>query len=685
MKQPTASRSLRKSRIWSAVVIFFSNILALVLLNRWFPGLQIGSIGGAVVLIVIYAVVTVVYYWLFQAVLIRFPYWIFPLLSAFLAGGLLYGAVKLVPGIVLSDLNSSIVVIVVLVGVNTLLSAYFALNTNEEFYLRLSKRIIGKKSVVKETDEPGMLLIEIDGLSEKMLHEALKRGSLPTVQRLLDTGNYKVEGWETDYSSQTGAIQAGLLLGSNDEIPAYRWWERGRGKMMRSGSFRDAYEIERLHSNGEGLLNGGASRGNMFSGDASESIFTVSTILDFGRRTGPGFYIYLLNPFTFARLLFRFLFGVLREWAQNIAQRIRRDKFRVKSRNFLYAFTRAATTELLQDLLTFIVIGDVLRGVPAIYTTFPGYDDVAHFTGLSSREAFQTLEEMDRFFKRIVRALDETPRPYQIFFLSDHGQTSGGSFESAWGLKLDKLVRRAIARPVDIFTSSEVSEAWERWEAVLAEEDPNQRKNRRIPLKVLLRMERKKDPDKLHRADDFGLSDEALVDEKRPQLAVFPSGCSGLVYFTDAKERLSLEEIQTRTPNLVYNLVEHPGVGFVVMRSEVDGNIVLGKRGAYYLDAEAVEGENPLADFSPNSPGLLKRVCHYQNAPDLLISTAYDLESGTMSGFEDQSGHHGGIGGDQSFPFLLYPAELTLESEVVGAEALYSQLMKWRRAIQGGG
>ena len=677
-QEKNPSRSLKKSRLWSAAVVFVLNLLTLFVLGRWLKGVQIQSLNGALTLMAVCALVFVVYYWLFLVFLTRLPYWLYPLLSAFITGGLLFGIANFIPGIVIADLKSSIIVLMVVVGVNTLLGVYFAYDIDDEFNLKTIKQIIRRKATIHESDEPGLLFIEIDGLSERMMREAIKRGSLPTVKKLLDSEKFRLEGWETDYSSQTGAIQSGILLGSNSEIPGYRWWDRENGKMMRSGSFKDAYEIEKVHSNGEGLLTGGASRGNMFSGDASEAMLTVSTILDFGKRSGPGFYVYLFNPFIFARLLSGFLYGVTREWVQNIAQRIRKDKFRVKSRNFFYAFTRAATCQVMQDIITFLVIGDVLRGLPAVYLTFPGYDDVAHYTGVDSRETFQTLEEMDRFFARIMRALEETPRPYKVVFLSDHGQTAGGTFENAWGLSFDKLVRNAVSHPVDIFTNPEVSEAWEKWQAALEEEQRQieQRIKRFVPLRILLRTNKKRASDQLVKTKDF--TDSSTANDPRQQLAVFSSGCSGLVYFTDAKVRLSLEELQERTPNLVYNILEHPGVGFVVVRSEADGNIVLGKLGAYYLDKDQIDGENPLANFSPNAPALLKRLCHYQNAPDLLVSTAYDPVSNTMPAFENQSGHHGGIGGDQSFPFLIHPVELTMDGDIVGAEAMYQQLMNWR-------
>ena len=51
--------------------------------------------------------------------------------------------------------------------------------------------------------------------------------------------------WECDLSSQTGASQAGLLLGSNYDMPAFRWYEKESGQTMVSNHGKDAVEIER--------------------------------------------------------------------------------------------------------------------------------------------------------------------------------------------------------------------------------------------------------------------------------------------------------------------------------------------------------------------------------------------------------------------------------------------------------
>ena len=76
---------------------------------------------------------------------------------------------------------------------------------------------------------PGAHLLEIDGLALPVLRRALRDGSAPAMARWLAEDGYRLAEWETDLSSQTGASQAGILLGSNEDIPAFRWVEKERG------------------------------------------------------------------------------------------------------------------------------------------------------------------------------------------------------------------------------------------------------------------------------------------------------------------------------------------------------------------------------------------------------------------------------------------------------------------------
>src|SRR5207344_665010 len=105
----------------------------------------------------------------------------------------------------------------------------------------------------------------------------MRDGNAPTLASWLADGSHRLVEWEPDLSSQTGASQAGILLGSNQDMPAFRWVEKETGTLMTCSAPADCAEIERRHATGVGLLvDGGASRGNLLSGEAAETILTVS-------------------------------------------------------------------------------------------------------------------------------------------------------------------------------------------------------------------------------------------------------------------------------------------------------------------------------------------------------------------------------------------------------------------------
>jgi hypothetical protein len=164
---------------------------------------------------------------------------------------------------------------------------------------------------------------------------------------------------------------------------------------------------------------------------------------------------------------------------------------------------------------------------------------------------------------------------------------------------------------------------------------------------------------------------------------VYGSGSSGLVYFTDSKERLTLEQIGEAHPGIVLGLSQHPGIGFVLVKSAEHGSMAIGKKGVNYIDKGTVEGEDPLADYGPNAAMHLRRESSFSNCPDIIVNSVYDLQTDEIAGFENQVGHHGGMGGAQNHAFIMYPAELPYDGKpVVGAENVYKLLRGWREKIQ---
>ena len=332
----------------------------------------------------------------------------------------------------------------VMAAVSMVLQVFLGTNENDEYTLRVVRRVARRQGAVAVNDVPGIVFLEIDGLALPILRRAMRDGSAPVMARWMEENGYRLTEWETDLSSQTGASQAGILLGSNEDIPAFRWVEKESATMMVCSSPQDCAEIERRHSTGIGLLaDGGASRGNLLSGEAEETILTVSR-MEAEKRANPGYRAFLANGSNVTQALVLFVWEVLLEWTAAV-QGARRDVRPRGHRGGSYPFLRAALCVIVRDAIVFGVLTDMMRGRPAVYATFSSYDEVAHHSGLERADTMEALRKLDQKFGAIERARRSAPRPYEIVVLSDHGQTQGATFKQRNGYGLDQLVERSLA------------------------------------------------------------------------------------------------------------------------------------------------------------------------------------------------------------------------------------------------
>ena len=91
----------------------------------------------------------------------------------------------------------------------------------------------------------------------------------------------------------------------------------------------------------------------------------------------------------------------------------------------------------------------------------------------------------------------------------------------------------------------------------------------------------------------------------------------------------------------------------------------------------------------------MRRTDSFPHVADVMVNSMYDPGTGAVHAFEEQIGSHGGLGGEQSRPFLLWPRTLTdpldaLAAEdgapvpaVVGAEAVHRVLARWIKELCG--
>jgi hypothetical protein len=171
---------------------------------------------------------------------------------------------------------------------------------------------------------------------------------------------------------------------------------------------------------------------------------------------------------------------------------------------------------------------------------------------------------------------------------------------------------------------------------------------------------------------------EAAQEGETAELSVMASGCLGLISFPREPGRLTLERIERLYPKLVPALREHPGIGFMLVRSEQHGAVVVGAHGTHYLNEERVEGEDPLAPFGPNAARHVKRADGFEHASDIMLNSTYYADMDEVAAFEELVGSHGGMGGSQSFPFVVVPSGWRLpEKAIVGPDHMHRQMRRW--------
>ena len=235
----------------------------------------------------------------------------------------------------------ALLVALVASAVTLALQVVLGVDDDTQYSYRVVRRIARRSGEPIRTDEPGIVFLEIDGLALPILRRAMRDGNAPHMARWVAEDGYRLTGWETDLSSQTGASQAGILLGSNVDIPAFRWVEKETATVMACSAPADCAELERRHATDKGLLlNGGASRGNLLSGQADVAILTVSRI-EAEKKANPGYRTFFANGFNATRVLVLFGWEVVLEWMAAL-RAIRRDVRPRGHRGGSYPFMRAA-------------------------------------------------------------------------------------------------------------------------------------------------------------------------------------------------------------------------------------------------------------------------------------------------------------------------------------------------------
>ena len=731
------------------IIYLILEVSIFFIITKTLGGISIPNLRTAFLVIILLSLVNAILWPLLSYFSLRFIVVTLGFGTFLIDGILLYFISLFIPGVYISGI--ALFSIPLLIGlISSLVSLVLNIDDDDSYYHNILEKEM-KAIYTKPNEKEGFIFLEIDGLSYNTLRKALENGDMPTLRKWLEDGSHELVEWETDLSSQTSSSQAGILHGNNNNIPAFRWVEKEKDNRIISSNGRTNSElIEKRISNGKGLLsNNGASRSNLFSGDATDHILTFSKFAISKAIKSRSWYYLYSKPYAITRILILFIFDMIMEFASRMRHLFKNIQPRLKWRGLAYYVARAGTNVAMREATTLTIIGDIFAGNHnVIYATYMGYDEIAHHSGVEDYDSLYALRQIDRQFKRLKNAAEKANRNYKFIVLSDHGQSNGFTFKEKYGESLNDLVKELLPDDISVHSilHSNDDHFREKYSLKPYVENNLEKVDRRIEKsidntkekidtridntkeridntkeKIDTRIDNTKERidsrldfdisprekfneiksnsstleyfNKLKSERSFLNSDEPLsqrlnnistdlnmniqfsnktkVSEETAQTIVLASGNLGLIYFTDWSDRMTYEQIEDAFPGLLKGLAHHEGIGFVMVKSDIYDTIVLSNDDVLYLDTEEYYGNHFLDSFGKNTIKKLKRTDGFAHVPDILVNSAYDEENDEVYAFEELIGSHGGAGGNQQYPFIIYPSEWSLEEEIFGSENVY--------------
>ena len=695
LAEQLARRALPKPwyiQLWRFVIVWLINALALQVAILFMPSLQTeAGFFGLFMFSVLVASLNAFIRPIFVKLTLPITMMTLGVITFFINGLIFILADWLLPLINFDSLGQAVWLSIFVALLTWVTHVLLSIDDSDSYYYSVVKRMGTKRTAQGSkttTEKPGVLYLEIDGLAEPILREAVAKGYMPTVQQLLAESHALTE-WQTDLPTQTCSSQMGILHGNNWNAIGFRWYDRAKKLAITASNPKFVAELEASVANGKGLLaKNGASIGNMFSGEAELTAFTTSASADKKKtNTYDPLSYYFINPYNYLHTVATVFWEVVLEFRDARLQ-VKENRSPRVERGGVSALLRSIMCVVVPDMAVQTAIGELFAGRDAIYLTYAGYDEMSHLAGLDRPETLRSLRRVDQAIFYLLLAIKESPRPYQLILLSDHGQSMGWTFDHLYHQSIGDVVKAGCTPTADVREMAGVDEVGIVIGDILTDVRKSLQSKFSLNLfrKIVTKLSPGSQPD-----DVLVIDTKTAVQAKLtgfadiPEILIQVGGNMVMIYFTTADKRIDLHEITARQPKLIPTLLAHPGVGFVMVKT-AHGPVAFGRSGRTYVDwngtgTTRVIGQDPLTPFGPDAAMHIRRVAAFDTCPDILINSAYDPIKQEIIGFEPQCGAHGALGGPQNHPFLLYPKELKLSTrKIVGAEQVYTQLKRWQSA-----
>lgn len=474
----------------------------------------------------------------------------------------------------------------------------------------------------ESTAEPGILLIQIDGLALVQLKQALARGKMPFLQGLLQNQQYRLDSLYSGLPSSTPAVQAELFYGVPTAIPAIRYLSRQTGDdclMLNPLQVKQFIgELKRGHS---GLLQNGSSYSNIYVGGASNARYCIENL-------EPKNLINQQRPFETVWIFLQHLGKVLRiiglSLVESVVALIDLWKGLLQKQHIFkeikFVPTRIWLCVILREFIRFWVKRDIFKGVPIICANFVGYDEHAHRRSPGSAFAHWSLAGIDGVLRDIHHKANQSKRrSYRLLIYSDHGQEAVVPYMTETGRSLSEGIRQA-------FADSDLA----LYDVVWTEEKLGAASFFRRGRK-LIRTVRKTGGGKPARGE---------------QIVVTALGPLGHIYLPSRPSSGAMAD-------MARNLVDTARIPLVIYRQAEGSLLAVNSAGSWPLPEAAVSVLGPDHPYLTEAAGDLVRLAEHPDAGDFVISGW--RPTGQSVSFPLENGAHGGPGSHECEGFLLLP------------------------------
>lgn len=499
------------------------------------------------------------------------------------------------------------------------------------------------------------LIIQIDGLSRVVLEQALAQGYMPFLARLLRRQGFRLEPMSVGLPTSTPAFQMGVFYGVQPDIPGFHYHDKRRGTDVYFPRGGDAAWVEEAQARGRrGILEGGSAYGCVFTGGAVNNLFNFANLK---RPTGAGL---LRAVAAFVVLAWVLVKGVVLTSMELVRAVLRflADPVGETARGWKWLALKVGVSVWVRHLFTLVTSRDLYAGVPAVYVNYLDYDIFAHAFGPRHRRALRALRRVDRSIHALWRVVRRVPEHrYDVYVLSDHGQTATRPYEEvSGGRRLERVVLEDLLHPAGALAPSPAApEGHHLANGIRAY-------RRQCTPGVFQRF-----INYLER--DFPWAVGELPEaEQRAGVRVVSAGPNAFVYFLTDREPLALEELDRRFPGLADEIARSRGVGFVLARS-AEGPVCLWRGKRYPVDHER---GGPLLTGREDSELVARGIRDLMAMPSAgdLVIYGNDSPDGNIS-YVPEVGAHAGPSAEEMQTFIVCPAGVTLATPITGPTQLY--------------